>query len=114
MTSDDVHARHYVDSKGAHIVAVTGQVDLATADAFARVLAAAAVGRAQLTADLTGLGFLGSAGIRVLFDLAAQIDLELIVNPHSVIAATLDVCGMGEAATMRETGLIGPGSSAAE
>ncbi|MGQ0775539.1 MAG: STAS domain-containing protein [Pseudonocardiales bacterium] len=103
MTSDDVYAHTRTGSGGEHIVTVTGQVDVATAAAFERLLDAAAVGRTQLIADLTGLGFLDSAGIRVLFALATRLDLHLIVDPSSVVATTLDISGMGEAATLRAT-----------
>lgn len=101
MTSDDVHTYTRTGSGGERIVTVTGQVDVAAAAEFRCLLDDAAAGRTQLIADLTGLGFLDSAGIRVLFELAARLDLHLIVNPSSVVATTLDISGMGEAATMR-------------
>ncbi|MGH3941303.1 MAG: STAS domain-containing protein [Pseudonocardiaceae bacterium] len=101
MTSDDVHLHTRPGSRGEHIVTVTGQVDVVSAPAFGRLLAAAAAGRHQLIADLTGLGFLDSAGVRVLFELATRLDLHLIVDPSSVVATTLDICGIGEAATLR-------------
>lgn len=101
MTSDDVHTHTRTGSGGERIVAVTGQVDVASAAMFGRLLDAAAAGRTQLIADLSGLGFLDSAGIRVLFELAARVDLHLIVDPDSVIATTLDISGMWQAATVR-------------
>jgi anti-sigma B factor antagonist len=101
MSSEDIRTHSRTGVGGEHIVAVTGQVDLATAEPFQRALDAAAAGRTRLTVDLTGLGFLDSAGIKVLFGLAARLDLILLVDLRSVIATTLDVSGLGEAATIR-------------
>ncbi|HEX2297038.1 MAG TPA: STAS domain-containing protein [Pseudonocardiaceae bacterium] len=102
MRGEDVHAHTRTSVDGEDIVAVTGQIDMSTAAAFQQVLEEAARGRDQLTVDLTGLGFLDSAGIKVLFDLAARVELRLIIDPRSVIATTLDVCGLPQVSTIRE------------
>ncbi|MGH4025007.1 MAG: STAS domain-containing protein [Pseudonocardiaceae bacterium] len=102
MRGDDVHTQTRTGAGGEHIVVVTGQIDMATAADFQRVLDEAAHGRTQLTVDLTSLGFLDSAGIKVLFDLAVRVDLQLIIDPRSVIATTLVVSGLTQVSTIRE------------
>lgn len=102
MRGDDVRTHTRTGAGGEHIVVVTGQIDLATAPAFRRALDEAVHGRARLTVDLTRLGFLDSAGIKVLFDLATRIDLHLIIDPRSVIATTLVVSGLTQASVVRE------------
>ena len=102
MGGDDVHARTRTGAGGEHIVMVTGQIDMATAAAFQQVLDEAAHGRSQLTVDLTRLDFLDSAGIKVLFGLAARVDLQLIVDSGSVIATTIAISRLAQASTIRE------------
>lgn len=100
MTTDDLHTHTRVGAEGEHIVTVTGQVDLATAEAFQQALDHAVIGRKRLTVDLADLGFLDSAGIKVLFDLAARVDLHVIVNPDSIVSTTLKICGLEETTTI--------------
>lgn len=102
MRGDDVRTQTRTGAGGEQILVVTGQIDMATAAAFHLVLDEAACGRTQLTVDLTGLGFLDSAGIKVLFDLAARVDLQLIIGPRSVIATTLTISGLTQVSTVRE------------
>jgi anti-sigma B factor antagonist len=101
MSSDEVHAHTRTGVEGARIVEILGQVDLATAPAFQHALDTAAADRSQLTVDLTGLDFLDSAGIKVLFGLATRLDLHLVVDCSSVIAGMLDVSGLAQATTIR-------------
>lgn len=102
MGGDDVHAQTRTGAGGEHIVMITGQIDMATAAAFQQVLDEAAHGRSLLTVDLTRLGFLDSAGIKVLFGLAARVDLQLIVDSGGVIATTIAISGLARVSTIRE------------
>lgn len=103
MSGTGVQTHGHTGRDGEHIVTVTGEVDLDTAAAFQHLLDAAAEHRTRLTVDLTGLGFLDSAGITVLFDLAARLDLHLIVDPRSIITTTLEVSGLRRATTIRDS-----------
>jgi anti-anti-sigma factor len=100
MTSEIIHTHTRTDAGGERIVAVTGEIDLATAGAFQRALDIAAEDRTQLTVDLAACDFLDSAGIKVLFDIAARLDLRLIVDPGSVIATMIGVTGLAEASSI--------------
>jgi anti-anti-sigma factor len=100
MTSETIHTHIRTGAGGERIVAVTGEIDLATAEAFQRALDIAAKDRTRLTVDLSACGFLDSAGIKVLFDIAARLDLHLIVDPGSVIATMIEVTGLAEASSI--------------
>jgi anti-anti-sigma factor len=90
-----------VPSERGTVVAVVGEVDLATADALTRVLEKAMEGRpARLAVDVAGVSFLDSTGIRC-FVLAArkgaEIGCELVVrNPTAAISRVFEICGVDE------------------
>ncbi|MGH8922233.1 MAG: STAS domain-containing protein [Actinomycetes bacterium] len=100
MTSEIMHTDIRTSAGGERIVAVTGEIDLATAGAFQRALDIAAEDCTRLTVDLAACDFLDSAGIKVLFDIAARLDLSLIVDPGSVIATMIGVTGLAEASSI--------------
>ncbi|HEY6421934.1 MAG TPA: STAS domain-containing protein [Pseudonocardiaceae bacterium] len=110
MTSDIIHTYIRTGAAGERIIAVTGEVDLATAAALQRDLDSAARHRTRLTVDLAACDFLDSAGIKVLFDIAARLDLELIVDPESVIATMIEISGLGQVSSI-STPSSGPASS---
>ncbi|MEV6445012.1 STAS domain-containing protein [Amycolatopsis sp. NPDC051716] len=62
---------------GGRVLSVTGEIDMSNAAEFGAALdgelAAGAV-----TVDLTGVAYLDSAGVSVLFDRAAEHDLRLV------------------------------------
>ena len=100
MTSETIHTHTRTGPGGERIVAVTGEIDLATVGAFQRALDIAAEDRTRLTVDLAACDFLDSAGIKVLFDIAARLDLHLIVDPGSVIATMIEITGLAEASSI--------------
>jgi anti-anti-sigma factor len=100
MTSEIIHTHIRTGTGGERIVVVTGEIDLATAGAFQRALDIAAEDHNQLTVDLAACDFLDSAGIKVLFDLAARLDLHLIVDPGSVIATMIEITGLAEVSSI--------------
>lgn len=81
----------------APLVRVSGPVDYATADRLAgRLLATCRAGVLPLTVDLSAVSILASAGVRVLYQVAAQLaahgqELTLISEPGSPAAAVLDL-----------------------
>jgi anti-sigma regulatory factor (Ser/Thr protein kinase)/anti-anti-sigma regulatory factor len=87
-------------AKSAPLVRVSGPVDFTTADQlFSRLLAACRAGVLPLTVDLSGATILATAGVRILYRIAAQLaaheqDLTLISVPGSPAAAVLDLAGL--------------------
>jgi anti-anti-sigma regulatory factor len=79
------------------VVAVTGSVDVFTADELSReLLTLSGGGTLSLTVDLTGASQLASAGVSALFrvrrQLTAQLqELQLVAVPGSSVAAVLDL-----------------------
>ncbi len=60
---------------GVAVVAVAGRLDSNTSPELARVLATTiAAGHSRLVLDLTGTQYLSSAGLRVLLQVAKQIE----------------------------------------
>lgn len=100
MTSEIIQTHISTGAGGERIVAVTGEIDLATAGALQQALETAAEDRTRLTVDLAACNFLDSAGIKVLFDIAARLNLHLIVDPRSVIAAMIGVTGLAAASSI--------------
>jgi ABC-type transporter Mla MlaB component len=96
---------------------VTGDVDLAGRDAVAPVLRAAALsdssrsgssgsgssGQASMTVDLTGVGYLSSAGVALLAEVAAVAGpaLSLLVAAGSAPARVCALTGLADALPVR-------------
>jgi len=84
-------------------VRVAGPVDVVTADRLASgLLTACRAGVLSLTVDLSAVTILASAGVTVLYRLAAQLAahgqrLTLISEPGSPAAAVLDLAGLPRA-----------------
>ena len=89
------------DGDGAVHARLSGELDMASApDVRTRVYAALNEGAEALTLDLSGLRFLDSAGVELLFrlreDLAMrQISLRLYVPEGALIRRTLEVTDGG-------------------
>jgi len=88
-----------------HIVLV-GEVDLANADAVAREITGAITNRTSAAVvDLSGVTYLDSAGLHVMFELAArlptlQIELELIAPPGSQVRRVMEISGLTTVTTV--------------
>jgi anti-anti-sigma factor len=86
------------DGSRVHIV-LTGEVDLANADVVEEQLAAAIPNHLTwVSLDVGGLDYVDSAGLRVLFALAArldvlQIDLEVCAPVGSLARRVLELSG---------------------
>ncbi|MET9390211.1 STAS domain-containing protein [Streptomyces sp. NPDC006624] len=94
------HARR---ADGASVLTVVGEIDQSNADALAAALDEA---RGAVVLDLTGVEYLDSAGLNVLF--ARSAGLELVVPP--LLAPVLAVSGLAELVPVHGPG--GPGSGA--
>jgi anti-anti-sigma factor len=81
-----------------HTVQVRGDIDTSSEAEFRRALREAAAGTRTL--DLTGVAYLGSAGLAVLFEFAAT-GLRLRVQAGSALAKVMDISGLSRLATVR-------------
>lgn len=59
------------------ILTVTGEIDMSNAAGFGAALDRELAAGSSLTVDLTGVTYIDSAGVAVLFDRAATHDLRL-------------------------------------
>lgn len=88
-------------------IAVAGEIDLSNAgDVEARVLGLATERLSRVVVDLTGVDYLDSAGLQVLFTLAtrleeAQVGLELVVPRDSPVRSAIDITGMSSVVPIR-------------
>lgn len=90
-----------VSSEHETVVALVGEIDLATADAVNQAIAQAMEGRpARLAVDVSGVSFLDSTGIRC-FVIAARKGSEMgckvvVRNPTAAILRVFEICGVDE------------------
>lgn len=94
-------AVHIHRRDGATIACVKGEVDLSSAGRLATELGNSASDRATLIVDLSGVGYLDSAGLAVLDSAARDMaelkgTLRLVVAPESVVFRALEISGLSE------------------
>jgi len=86
------------------VAVVDGEIDASNRDALRRRLRAMLSNRSMaMVIDLTGTSYLDSAGINLLFELAADLrerqqQLHLVVPPDAVIARAIGITGLDTAA----------------
>ena len=91
------------DEGGVRLIAVTGELDIATAPSLCALLDATRAGRRpRLLVDLTDVGFCDSTGLRALLGAASEVRTHggrfaLVCPPESDVARLLDVVGAAEA-----------------
>jgi anti-anti-sigma factor len=87
-------------------IAVSGEIDLANVDTFeAELLGAISNQLADVVVDLREVSYLDSAGLRVLFQLGAQLEtlqigLRLVVPQDSAVRRVVDLSGLEVLATI--------------
>jgi anti-anti-sigma factor len=81
---------------GARVLTATGEIDISNVEAFSGALTAAGTDGSMLIVDLTGVLYLDSGAINVLFANAGRI--HLIANP--VLMPVLTISGLTEVATV--------------
>jgi anti-sigma B factor antagonist len=64
--------------EGDRVLTATGEIDMSNAADLGAALDRELAARAAVTVDLTGVTYLDSAGVAVLFDRAAGHDLRLV------------------------------------
>jgi anti-sigma B factor antagonist len=92
----DLSARR--DADGAPVVTAVGEIDMSNADRFRDALGQAAGDGGRLVVDLTGVEYLDSAGLHVLF--AFTPGLTLIAGP--LLAPVLAISGLSDVTCVRE------------
>jgi anti-anti-sigma factor len=87
---------------GATVVTAEGEIDLTNIDAFAAALDEACGQRedATVTVDLSGVEYLDSGGINVLF--AHANDIHLVANP--ILMPVLKISGLTDVASVQSAG----------
>lgn len=105
MTSE-ASVRVAADGELVRIV-LDGEIDLANADQVGRAITAAITNRTTATViDLTDVSYMDSAGLQMLFELAArlptlQIGLELVAPLGSQVRRVMELCGLTAVAVVR-------------
>ena len=90
-----------VRSGGLALVRLAGEVDIAAADALERDIVAEAAGATSVVVDLTAVGFLDSAGLRLLDRVVGECDdrgaaVRLVAPDGCAARLPLEVCGFRE------------------
>ena len=83
---------------GTPVVAAVGEIDMSNAGQFRDTLGLAAPEGGRFVVDLTGVGYLDSAGIKALFAHASRI--QLIASP--LLAPVLTVSGLSDITSVQE------------
>jgi anti-sigma B factor antagonist len=77
---------------GTPVLAVTGEIDMGNAAAFGAALAGALPAAGRLEVDLTGVGYLDTAGLACLFSNASAIE----VTVTEVLSSVLAISGLAD------------------
>jgi anti-anti-sigma factor len=88
---------------GASVLTAAGEIDLTNIDAFAAALGDACTESgegAAVTVDLSGVEYLDSGGINVLF--AHATDIHVIANP--ILMPVLKISGLTDVASVESAG----------
>lgn len=87
-----------VRSGGRAMVRLAGEVDIAAVEALEQEILAEVGGAASVVVDLTAVGFLDSAGLRLLDHVVGECDdrgadVRVVVPEGSPARLPLEVCG---------------------
>ncbi|GGS66415.1 STAS domain-containing protein [Nonomuraea spiralis] len=81
---------------GTAVLAVTGEIDMSNAAALEEALSSTSEG--TVLVDLSGVEYLDSAGLTVLFTYASRI--RLVANP--LLEPVLTISGLADVATVED------------
>ena len=93
---------------GTQVLTAVGEIDMSNADSFREALNRASAADGRLVVDLTGVEYLDSAGLTVLFTHASHI--ELIATP--LLAPVLTISGLADITRLHGIGPSADGSGA--
>ncbi len=93
---------------GIRVAHVRGEIDMSNADAMLATLVGAIDGVNALVVDLSELGYLDSAGVRLLFTLARRADerggrLRAVVPQRARIRRVLELADVEQLLALDET-----------
>lgn len=97
------------DRDGARVIGVTGEIDLSNADDLMETVGEAVrTGASRVVVDLSGVTFLDSSGIAVLFRLAERMrlsrqELRLVVPEGTTIRRVLELTRVTTVIPTQET-----------
>ena len=85
---------------GASLIKLEGDLDSAGVDAVeARLLEHCAGNSTRVLVDLSGVGFVGSLGIRMLLKIIKSVSARdgglVLLNPTKIVGSALDISGLG-------------------
>jgi anti-sigma B factor antagonist len=94
--------------EGLPVARLSGEIDRSNAAEFSERVATAISDDGGLVVDLSKLAFIDSTGIRMLFELAAELkrrrqSLRVVVPAGSHLGDILDTVGLRQAATTDHT-----------
>jgi anti-sigma B factor antagonist len=90
-------------NRGRAVIAVTGEIDMATVDGLNAALAAV-VGADEVWVDLTEVGFMDSTGLSALVSGHRALDGRfVVVCPDGAARRALDVSGLDELIHVRHS-----------
>lgn len=92
-----ITTRNLPDLPGVHIVALHGELDIASADGLADALVEAA--GSAVVVDLSGLTFMDSSGIAALVFARSRILAKglgefVVTRPREIVRKTLEIVGL--------------------
>jgi anti-anti-sigma factor len=106
MAAMSVAALRSEEREGHVVVRLTGEIDLANADTVGADIRRAVENRTfALALDLCEVTYVDSAGVRLLFDLAAELrarrqELLVVVRPDSPIASVVSIVALDRVAVV--------------
>ncbi|WP_428338873.1 STAS domain-containing protein [Mycobacterium sp.] len=107
LRPDDLISASVHDRDGVAVLAVRGELDMASSAAFKCAISEALADRPQaLVIDLSDVGFLGSAGISVLVEARDRVgdgDQFAVVTGGPVAGRTIEVLELGELLGVHQT-----------
>jgi anti-anti-sigma factor len=84
-----------VDGAGRPVLAVTGEIDMATVTELQAVTdGIVADGATAVVFDLSGLRFMDSSGIAFLLTLARRVGRIEVANPSAIIRRVIELSGL--------------------
>ena len=89
-----------VNADRTSTVRLSGEISLAGLPAVRRAFDCTA-GPGPLIVDLTDVSYLDSAGLDLLFEVARERGLELILGPGCAVFPVIQVSGLDQVATIR-------------
>ncbi|MBB3663369.1 MULTISPECIES: STAS domain-containing protein [Prauserella salsuginis group] len=106
MTVAHVELRRDTESQSVEIT-VTGEIDLSNAEQVrSELYGAIANNLIRVSLDLTGVSYLDSSGLRILFTLAdrlqrMQTELDIVAPPRTPVRRIVELAGFDAVATLR-------------